>query len=143
MSVVEIIQDSSAKWTRAAPASEEALHDLTAHIGITLPDEYVAFLRMSNGGEGELGVEPGWFQIWPAEQVIQLNAGYGTPSFAVGFIGFGSNGGGEMIAFDTRGIAPWPIVMIPFVGMSPELAEQVATEFKGFLKAMGRQLDDV
>ena len=42
--------------------------------------------------------------------------------FAPGFLGFGSNGGGELLAFDAAG----RIVMLPMVGMSAHDAKLVA-----------------
>ena len=63
MSIVNILSDSSAKWSRNDQASTEAIQDLVSKCAIELPGKYLEFLRYSNGGEGELGVEPGWFQL--------------------------------------------------------------------------------
>jgi len=34
------------------------------------------FLKFSNGGERELPVDPYWFQILPADEVLKHNEGY-------------------------------------------------------------------
>ncbi len=119
MTISDLIHDESAKWRRVSPASPAALDGLIAGAGVELPEDYLAFLRLSNGGEGALGVDPGWFQIWPVEQVLQHQHGYKTDEFIPGFFGFGSSGGGELLAFDARVGKPWPVVMIPFIPMRP------------------------
>jgi hypothetical protein len=100
-------------WQPAPPASETALAALREQAPTSLPAAYLAQLAVSDGGEGDLGVEPGWIAVWPCEEVISSNAGYSVPEFLRGFVGFGSNGGGELLAFDLRGEEPYPIVMVP------------------------------
>lgn len=139
MSILQIIKDGAAKWQRASPASATALEGLTNGAGVALPEDYLTFLLHCNGGEGQLGVEPGWFQIWPAEEVLEFQVGYHQVEFIPGFFGFGSSGGGDLIAFDTRGDRPWPIVTIPFIPMEPKYATVVAHDFTEFIQKMGYQ----
>jgi hypothetical protein len=141
MSILDILNDPSAKWDGEAPASSEIIRKLVAESKTELPEEYLALLLYSNGGEGELAVEPGWFQLWPAEKVVELNEGYGVEKNAPGFFGFGSNGGGEMLAFDTRECKPWKVVMIPFIPMMMEDAIVIADDFRAFIRAMGHKYD--
>ncbi len=70
MNISDILKDPSAMWDREAPASSESIRKLVADSPIELPEEYLALLLCSNGGEGELAVEPGWFQLWSAEKVV-------------------------------------------------------------------------
>ncbi len=128
-------------WYPQAPASRTALGTLIATCGVTLPDEYVSFLAFSNGGAGELGVEPGWFSLWPAEEVVTLNQAYGIPEWLPGFFGFGSNGGGELLAFDTRNLPPWKVVMVPFIVLDEKEAVIVTNQFATFVNAIGRRLE--
>lgn len=60
-------------WTRHEPADPAAVADLITDSGVELPEEYLALLRLSNGCEGPLGIEPGWFVLWPAEEVLVSN----------------------------------------------------------------------
>ena len=94
-----------------------------------LPGSYLAQLAASNGGEGELGVEPGWISFWPAEEVVGLNATYRIAELLPGFFGFGSDGGGELLAFDVRSQEPFPVVMVPFIPMDAEEAVQIVRSF--------------
>jgi hypothetical protein len=142
VNISNVLKDPSAKWDREAPASPEAIRKLVAESKIELPEEYLALLRYSNGGEGELAVEPGWFQLWPAEKVVKLNKGYEVEQNVPGFFGFGSNGGGEMLAFDTREGKPWKVVMIPFIPMMAEDAIVIAEDIRAFIQAMGHGYND-
>lgn len=139
MDILDILMDQSAQWDRFPPADEDAVAELVAAAGSELPEDYLACLRFSNGGEGELAIEPGWFQLWPAEEVIALNEDYEIEQNAPGYFGFGSSGGGELLAFDTRGGQPWKVVMIPFIPMTGGEAIVIASDFTAFIKAMGRE----
>jgi hypothetical protein len=128
-------------WHQAAPATETQLAALTSAVGASLPEAYVAYLRGSNGGEGDLGVEPGWVSLWPAETVCDNNDSYQVSKWLPGCFGFASNGGGELLAFDLRAAQPYPIVMVPFIGMCPEDAVQVAASFEEFQRAFGKPIE--
>jgi len=56
-----------AKVSRSEPASADALAHLAAEIDVALPDDYVAFMESSNGGQGEVG--SAWIEFWPVERV--------------------------------------------------------------------------
>jgi hypothetical protein len=95
-------------------ASEEVLQAVTKALGVALPHDYRAFLHASNGGEGLLGEN--YVALWKAEDLAPLNAGYEVARDAPGLLLFGSDGGGEAYAFDTRE-SPWVVVQVPFIGM--------------------------
>lgn len=136
--IENIARDPTIRWNRAAPADSEALDRLRASLSLELPDDYIAFLAISNGGEGDLQVEPGWFQLWSAEQIPELNAAYGVEEFLPGFLGIGSDGGDTMFAFDTRGAGRWPIYCVPFIGMDPQSVELIASDFLAFVRLFGQ-----
>jgi hypothetical protein len=115
---------------------------LISNVPFKLPEAYLSFLQMSNGGEGELAIEPGWFWIWSVEEVLEANQAYGIEECIPGFFGFGSNGGGELLAFDMRHGKPWTIVMIPFIPMEEQEALIIAEDFLDFVRAMGHELID-
>jgi len=97
---------------------------------MTLPPEYVSYCAGTGPQEGGLTVEPGWFQLWPLDEVAQLNNDYQIPESIPGFLGFGSSGGGELLAFDAAG----RIVMIPFIPISAEEARLVADSWGDFVE---------
>lgn len=141
MFLQEILRDPSAKWTRSTPAAEEAIRQLIARCDFALPDEYLELLRYSNGGEGSLGVEPGWFQIWPAEEVVTCNEEYEVSQALPGDFAIGSSGGGEMLTFRKQAGPPWPVYMIPFIGMCEEDCLEIASNFVAFVAAFGKEID--
>ena len=141
MSISDLIRDPSAKWHRESPASPDAIRDLVEQASIELPNDYLTFLRHSNGGEGKLGMDPYWFQIWRAEEVVQFGTGYQVPEHVPGCFAFGSSGGGDLLAFDTRGPSPWPVVTIPCIGMALDTVRQIAGDFAEFVQNLRRKCD--
>lgn len=122
---------------RESPADPAVVSTLSADVEVDLPEAYLSILQLSNGGGGPLGVEPGWFQLWPAEEVVPSNRDYQISEYLPGLFGFGSNGGGELLAFDTRREKPWSVVMVPFIPMDEGDVVEIAKDFKEFLKATG------
>jgi hypothetical protein len=66
---------------------------------VTLPEQYLEFLARTNGSEGELAVEPGWFQVWRVEEALVASEDYEIPEYLPGYFAFGGNGGGELFVF--------------------------------------------
>ena len=96
---------------------------------MTLPDEYVRYCTGDGPKEGGLSVDPGWFQLWPLADSEQLNRDYRVVESVPRFVAFGTNGGGELLAFDPGG----RVFMIPFVPMSAEDARPVAASWSEFV----------
>jgi hypothetical protein len=124
-------------WRFASPAGKAEIAALRAAAPRTLPDSYFAFLSVTNGGEGDLGIEPGWFVPWRAEDVLLSNSEYQLAEFAPGLFGFGSNGGGECLAFDLRDVGAGRIVMVPFIGMDLQETIVIAENFDQFALLVG------
>ena len=137
MKTISDIINSDLPWDREKPAPSHSIENLVSKSGLQLPEDYLDFLRLSNGGEGELPVDPYWFQIWRAEEVLKLNERYQVNSYVPGFFAFGSNLGGEMLAFDTRKHGSWPVYMIPFITMDESDAKKVASDFLSFAQLLG------
>ncbi len=120
------------------PASPEALEALRRAAGIDLPDDYLAFLAISNGGEAPLGIEPGYVVIDSAEDATSQKLQRTFEEFFPGFFVFGGNGGGELFAFDHRGSKPWPVVMIDMTNIDlKESVVRVADDFSQLAQQMG------
>lgn len=126
------------EWTRKPGAPPEVLDALRSECSIRLPEELYAFYGRSDGGDGELGVEPGWFSLWRAEDILERNADYGVAQQYPGYFGFGSNGGGELLAFELTGNRCGRIAMIAFIGGEPIV---IADSFAEFIDSIGRRRD--
>src|SRR5262249_39128701 len=135
-----ILSDSTAGWTRRPPASEAVIEALTATCDFELPAEYLSFLRYSNGGEGFLCIEPWYFRLCSAEDVIEYNRGYNVEEFLHGWFAIGSSGGGEMLVIRKRDGSPCPVYMVPFIPMAESDAVQIGHDFEMFAMAFGRDV---
>jgi SMI1/KNR4 family protein SUKH-1 len=142
MSVSDHLANVSGLWRGAPLAKPEAIAALVAASPIELPSSYLELLALTNGGEGDLRMEPGWVSLWPAEEVMRNNEQYEVGANIPRFLGFGSNGGGELLAFDARDSQPWPIVMVPFIPMEPHDVVVIARDFNEFLEAIGVPAND-
>ena len=111
-------------------APESTIADAEAKLRWALPNDYKELLRNANGGEGFIGEN--YLILWAAEELAQFNKEYQVQDYAPGLILFGSDGGGEGFAFDTRS-SPAPIVQVPFIGMELNYARPVAASFDQFL----------
>jgi hypothetical protein len=122
----------AAGLTLSAPASISDIEQVQSELAVGLPDDYVAFMLRSNGAIGPVG-ETGYVNLWPINELAELNQEYRAGEFAPGLLLFGSDGGGEAFAFDRRNSA-MPIVGVPFVGMSLNEVRPIAPTFAEFLK---------
>ena len=94
----------------------------------TLPSDYLTYLEDGVDVAPTEG-EPGYFQLWHPDAVEEMNRSYRVAEYAPGFLGFGSDGGGEMLAFDAHG----SVFKIPFVGMAPKEAKKIAASWSEVL----------
>jgi hypothetical protein len=101
---------------------------------LSLPESYLDYLRGENSKEGGLSVEPGWFQLWALDEVKEYNQQYQIEKFIPDFVGFGSSGGGELLAFNSSG----RVFMVPFIGMSKQDAKDIAASWNEFVDHMER-----
>lgn len=127
-----------ARWNKRQPADPAVVDDLARASKARLPEAYLALLLYSDGGEGELAIEPGWFQLWPAAKVMKYSEAYEVDKALPHFFGFGSNGGEELLAFDFRDRGSCRVAMIPFIPMTESEAVVIAENFEAFVRAIGR-----
>ncbi len=74
---------------------------------------------------------------------MEANRDYELADYVPGFFAFGGNGGGEMLAFDTRTSAPWKIYAIPYIGNGESDALLVAESFEQFVEMIGHPSEDI
>src|ERR1022692_4386940 len=122
------------KFNSHPPASVASLRNFELESDFRLPEAYVQFLQQTNGGEGFVGPNA-YVILWRLEELLEMNKASQVAEFAPGLFLFGSDGGGEAFALDTRSNAK-PIVSVPFVGMEVNLVRSIAPNFKEFLKEL-------
>lgn len=100
-----------------------------------LPSEYWDFLESPGAvSEGLADGEPGYFALWHPDEIDDRNAALNVCEAAPGFLGFGTDGGGEMLAFDKTGA----VYCLPLVGMAPQYARKVAPSWAEFQQRIKR-----
>ena len=119
----------------ARPESIAALQAEYPH----LPQDYIAYLAESNGGEGSVGAT-GYLRLWPAERIAERNRGYEMEEFAPGIVLIGTDGGGEAYGFDFRGRRP-RVIAFPFdclAAVDPYIRE-MGQDFTEFMRRIGEE----
>lgn len=114
-------------------ATEDVIKMAETQLGWAFPPDYRKFLGEMNGGEGFVGGN--YLILWSVNELEQFNREYEVQEYAPGLVLFGSDGGGEGFAFDTRS-SPAPVVQVPFIGMELEYANLVGNSFEQFIAKM-------
>ena len=91
-------------------------------MSIALPNDYVAYIEGDGASEECTDGLPGYFQLWQPDEIEANNKDLQIETHAPGFLGFGTDGGGELLAFDASGA----VFMLPLVGMEPRYANRIA-----------------
>jgi hypothetical protein len=136
MSAAHVTAILSRDWQPAPPASEAEIRHLLDTLPFVPPDDYLDLLRLTNGGEGELALDPMWFLLYDAAFTAELwNHPHYRETFPNYFF-FGSNGGLEAIAMMISESRPWSVVAIDCIA-GPESAVTIANSFEEFLSKVG------
>lgn len=120
------------RFQKNSPAEKLQIDKLQELIDCELPKDYINFMLSSNGGEGWIG-ENSYLMLWRLEDILELNSKYNAFELAPGLLIFGSNGGIDAYAFDTR-IEGIPIINIPFIGMNLNEINYLGDTFEEFLE---------
>jgi hypothetical protein len=128
------------EWFSQPPASGEAVEAMRRLENVELPLAYLQLLAFSNGGEGPLPVQPWNFCLDPAEVASQNWREQTFAEFFPGFFVFGSNGAGELFAFDLRVANPWPVVALDSANCDlRDTVLSVAKNFDAFMGVLGQK----
>jgi hypothetical protein len=117
--------------TGGHPQPVDVVAKIAQRLRIDWPADYVAFLTKSGGGTGWVGEH--YIEVWPPDEIVSTNADLNLAEFAPNLVGLGSDGGGELFAFD-RSYGPPHIVMTPMIGL--DLPADFGTTFLGLLRRL-------
>lgn len=118
--------------TRRSPSDPGALDDLIARAEVALPDDYLGFMRASDGGEGDVGER--WVEIWPVARVLgQLDA----PPHYEGVVLFAGDGANTVFGFDR--FRDGQIVEGDWIGLNRDELILHGATFTDFLQSLASQ----
>jgi hypothetical protein len=126
---------SKLSYTLNDPAPTEVVRRLRQRFS-NLPSDYLDFLLRHDGGEGFLGISPGYFALWSAKDVEQFTREYELHIYLPEYVCIGSSGGGDLYVLPISG-EPAGIFSVPAIGMAPDVVELVAPSFSAFAKEFG------
>ena len=124
-------------WEPNPGATEDEISSIVAKIKKPLPEDYLNLLRKNNGGEGDLGLEPTWLQLWCIKEVIENNQAEPFIDYPE-YLFFASNGGMESMAFKFDNTTNTEIVMIDLIA-GIDSSQTIANNFNEFIKAIGKE----
>ena len=124
-------------WEPNTGATEDEISSLVAKIKKPLPEDYLDLLRKNNGGEGDLGLEPMWLQLWCIEEVLGYNQLEPFIDYPESLF-FASNGGMESMAFKFDNITNTQIVMIDLIA-GIDSCQTIANNYNEFIEAIGKE----
>lgn len=76
----------------------------------------------------EIEVQPWLCEFWPLDELLKWNRDYEVSTYAPGYFGFATSGGGEMYALSPKGA----VVCLAFIGMSPKEELPIADSWTNF-----------
>ena len=85
-------------------------------MSIAVPPEYIAYVEEGGSAEAFTDGLPGYFELLHPHEIEEKNSELDVARHVPGFIGFGTDGGGQLLAFDATGA----VFMLPLVGMEPQ-----------------------
>ncbi len=118
-------------------ASEEELKNLSCLLPYPLPDDFLSFLKFSNGAFGMIGKY--YLEICKAEDILKINKEYLVQYYIPELIIFGTDGGGEGYGFDYRE-KKTIVVDVPFIGMEWNLARKKGDSFFDFMQKINNDI---
>lgn len=110
-----------------SPIEDSKFSDIIGSIDCNFPDDYVSFLRETNGAIGTIAGEK-YVQFWKAEELIKINKNYSefTPDFFL----IATDGGGTGFAIRRK---EGTFVAFPLIGADEDTIEDVGKVFREFL----------
>lgn len=113
------------------PATIDSIKKAEKDLKIKFPQEFVDVMLKSNGLEGFCGEEI--ISIWKIEDIVPLNKAYAVKDFFPSLIYFGTDGCGEMYAFNfaVKGI---PVLKVDAISVDLKEAILCGSTFLNFLE---------
>jgi hypothetical protein len=114
-------------------ASPEAIQDAASRLGLTFPEDYVAFLLESNGGSFHIGSS--YVVLSPVEELVQLDERHAMSTRVPELRLLGTNAAWDGFALDLRQ-QPHSFVVVPLAEPRLEDTLHQGTRFVDLLERL-------
>lgn len=124
-----MIERIAHQWHRRPGATLDVIRQAEASTHTHFPQDYLAFLVWSNGGEGYIGTS--YLSLWQVEEVYQLNLDYQIAKYLPDFLAIGTDGGGECYALNFTVNPNEPsLVRVPLGDLDPGSGVLIGANFR-------------
>jgi hypothetical protein len=123
-----------ARTERHAGATDVDLDALRRISPGELPQDYLSFLRWSDGAEGYVAGH-GYLRLWSAQDAIRFNAAYRIAEFVPGLLLFGTDASVMGYGFDWSAGA-LQIVDVELAALDREYVREVADSFAALIRLL-------
>lgn len=128
--------------TRLVPSPKPTDDDIRAFRSAAppcVPAAYIAYLREHGAAQVTVdGIGSGFVSFWELSNVLEHNVGYAFAEFAPGLFGFGSDGAGELYAFDLRNPDHVTVGEVPAISLDVSEFRLIADSFELFAELLAR-----
>ena len=109
--------------------------------GLALPEDYLSLMSEHNGGEGPLG-ENGYGRFYRMEELQEVNDEYEVGKWWPGYIVIGTDGGGELWAYNPEKEVYCQIDSCNIEDESGDTYMTISSSLEVFLIKMDEELAD-
>jgi len=134
MNIHKILGNPRFRLEKMNPAPEAAMREFRTKAPDNLPVKYLHFMQATDGAKGNVPYDSGYIEIWPVEETLHKQAGYGSTDSLAGFFAFGTDGEGRDYLFDLRADDGAAVYSVPHSEPDPENLEAIAPSFSQFLE---------
>ena len=129
-------KEADGTWFPEAPANSDQINAAELATNLHFPVIYKHFLESSNGGSGDIPVEPGWIEFWSTDELQSLNDEYAVSAYLSRMLAIGTSGGGEIFVVETTS-TDWPVFIVRAEWIRESTLKPVASSFEGLMKMLG------
>ena len=104
--------------------------------GVPLPKDYLDFMTEHNGGEGAVG-DNAYMQLFPLEELEQVNKDYSVKEFLPEDCLIGSSMGGEFYGISKEGV----YFAVPDIPMCEEEKVVLGNSFEEFVEELDKYME--
>ncbi len=134
MNIQRILENPRFRLEKMQPAGVAAFKGFLQQAPENLPVKYLHFMRATDGARGAVPYDSGYIEIWPLEEALDRQAGYGNNDSLAGFFAFGSDGSGRDYLFDLRDRDGAAVYSVAHDEPEQDQLEPIAGSFSQFLE---------